>query len=117
MKRDDVLAISPPETLAAATLFEEADPGQDVMGIGTNAVQRTHPHAGTFPEEAIQIGIVAPVVAEDEGNALDEFRELHGVDAHVHRVGKRAVWLDRMDGDRGVGEMKLGHGRPWVKGG
>ena len=55
MKCDDVLAVGVPHTLAAAAFGEETNPGQNIVGIGANAVDRAHAHARTLAEEAIEL--------------------------------------------------------------
>ena len=63
----DALPIDLPHGFAPAALGEKADPGDDVPAIRPNAVGRPHTHACAFAEEAIEIEVVASVVAKDEG--------------------------------------------------
>ena len=72
MERDQVLPIGAPKALAVPALVEKTHPGEDIVRISTHAVGRAHTDAWAFPEEPVEIEVVAAIVAEDERGAVDK---------------------------------------------
>jgi hypothetical protein len=103
MECDDVLAVGVPHALAAAAFGEETNPGQNIVGIGSNAVGRTHAHAWTLAKKAIELNVVGPIVAENEWDTVHEPGQ-HPAD---QRIANAPACLIGAVEDGGFGEVEL----------
>jgi hypothetical protein len=109
VKGDDGLAIALPYALAAASLGKEASPGDQVASIRPDAVGGSDADGRTFPEEPIELGVIAAVVAEDKRRAIDEFRTVSGINSNWGEVAAYAARPNREADDRHIGEVELWH--------
>ena len=65
----------------AALFGEEADPGEQVPGVGQPALLGPHAHGRQLPEELVEAQVVGAVVAEDERHPLGHAERLdRGID-------------------------------------
>jgi hypothetical protein len=109
---DNVLAIGLPNALAAAPLDKKAYPGDQVAGIGPDAVGGPDADGRAFSEEPVELEVIAAVVTEDKRRAIDEFRTLSGINGTLGEVAGYAVRQNRKADDRYIGGVEVWHERP-----
>ncbi len=87
MKRGDILPVRTPHALATASLCEEPHPHDQITAIGAQTVRRAHAHRRAGPEEAVEIVIIAAVIAENEGYATAQPRSVRRRDRGGAQIG------------------------------
>ena len=90
MEGDDIVMISAPNRLAGTAFLEEPDPDQDVMGVGAQAVPRTHPHGRTGSKEPVHVMQVGSVPIEEERHAIHHADPVNGVGQGTGKIDRNA---------------------------